>query len=169
MSPSLPKKGFRIDRNGDGVVSKREYDAYLDQLGVETEDQHTKYDADGNGELHFDEVRGQFDGSGGSYQGVSGGGGASGGVGDYGDRNPFSFDSDGDGEIQKGELDQLLTDLDFTFTEDEKTHYMEAYDKDGDGGITESELRTGLTTKTGQEMLKKITYRCATPKPTILN
>lgn len=150
--PTLPGRAFLFDRNGDGKISQKEYNTYLLQIGIETEDKHTIHDKNGDGMVEMNELRGEY--------------GEANEPMEYGDRNPFSLDHDRSGTLDRDELSLLYSDLGFNFNESEKDTIMGDYDKDGDGGVTEKEFSTALVSGHAMTKMIRAHVRCATPKPT---
>jgi len=149
--PSRKMKRFRIDRNGDQKISKKEYSTYLKHLGIQTDKDIDFFDSDGDGELNFGEIRAQSSGNPGD--------------GNYNNRNPFDVDADGDEEISMEELDVLWTDMGYNFTEEEKEGYYELYDLNNDTIIEENELTQALLNfHDAKKLFKRI--KCFTLFPT---
>jgi len=139
--PTRQAKGFRIDRNGDGEISKKEYKKYLKRLGITTDKGHDMFDEDGDGEITFQEIRSQTSGKQDivTFEG-----------------NPLDIDTDEDEEISRAELEVFWTNLGYDFTEVEKLELIEIYDADGNDIITEAEFVTALTSNHAKQAMKMI-------------
>lgn len=137
--PSRPEKGFRMDRNGDGKISKKEYKGYLKRLGIQTTKGVDDFDPDGDGSISFEEMRSQTSGATGSgtFEG-----------------NPLNVDTDEDEKLSREELEVFWVNLGYDFTEVEKDALMLEYDGDSDGIISEAEFVTSLTSDHADKIMK---------------
>ena len=133
LSPTMIP-AFKMDKDGDGKISRKEFDGYLKKINYRLPKNHSEYDEDGDGKFSFDEMvkttTGRPQGNHSNYEG-----------------NPFDIDTDESGTISKKELNIFWNNFGFNFTKKEKRAQMRAYDLDGDGEITEEEFSTALTVR----------------------
>lgn len=125
----LKQAFFLFDKNGDGTISESELASVLENLGQkpteeEIKDMMREVDADGNGEIDFDEFVTMMSQKMQSQDK------------DEEIKEAFKvFDRDGDGKISKHELYLVMKALGENLTEDEVEEMIKEADINGDGEI----------------------------------